>query len=131
MSFYLVRDEGGGCDYSIRCGLDLKKIHKPDGTEPSSLEEAEQIVVTSDDYLGPMEVGDPEEPDYFETGYLCANWGDNDRLASARILEVVQDHAIEMQLYINESQARVSAAHAKQAKAAELTLLAQLKAKYE
>lgn len=133
MSFYLVRDQEAACDYSIRCGQDLKLIKDSDGTEPVTMREALKIVIENAAYLGMYEVGDIEDDpeDYFESGYLSANCSDEASLQSARILKVTNEQDIDIQVYQAESAARIEAAHAQGNEASERAEFARLKEKFE
>jgi hypothetical protein len=129
MAFYLVMDQGGGCDYTIRCGLNLKKITGVYG-DPKSMGEAEAIVVANSDYLGNEEEGDFGDG-WYESGYLTPNCPAESRIDSARILEVVGEQAIDLDSYIAASKARIDGHQAKAAEGAERAEFERLKRKFE
>lgn len=131
MAFYLVREQSRGCDYTIHCGLDLKKItvSRYDSSDPATMEEAERIVVTDDRYLGNFEEFEDDD-EWYESGYLTPNCDPEQKLQSARILEVTVEKAIDFDHYIALSKARIDAFNKKAEEKAEREEYERLKAKF-
>jgi hypothetical protein len=125
MKYFYVREQGGGCDYTIGCGISVEEIRA------KSLDEAiEKVVGLPEDWKEYC-----EEDDYFcDSGiYEISSRAEERKIKYARLFEVnkVVDMIPILQKHLNEVEAYRAELKIKNAADAELKQYEKLKKKFE